>query len=60
MIFGYPILSLALSAKHCGKRGADVRPDLDKQPVRVMGYRLLMSWSRVLTTTDTMVAAGGG
>jgi hypothetical protein len=22
-----PILSLALSAKHCGKRGADVRPD---------------------------------
>jgi len=34
-------LGLALSAKHCGKRGADVRPDFnwDKQPVRVMGYR---------------------
>jgi hypothetical protein len=41
MMSGCPILSLALSAKHCGHRGADVRPDFNwnKTPVKAMGCR---------------------
>jgi hypothetical protein len=41
MMSGCPIFGPALSAKHCGKRGADVRPDFNwnRKQVSVMGYR---------------------